>query len=128
MATIESLQAENSQLRELLDEQDAKLERAIFAIYKLHEGLYSHTTQSYMVNYSNALLYGQPLLEPPVHREHVIQHSWPTTRQGDGHELRIQQLEETIKQLDAKVQYLLAKQSLVKQPLAKQPLAKQATL
>jgi hypothetical protein len=140
MATYESLKQENEQLRKLLEKQDAvlekqeamlekqetllekqetkienqsaKLERAIYAIYQLHGGLYSQNTQCYTITYNNALLYGEPLPESPLILEDLLREdNWPTTRQGDKHELRIQQLEETIKQLEDKMYFLEKKYS-----------------
>ena len=103
MTTIQSLREENIELRELLEEQAGKLERAIFAIYQLHGGLYNQTTQNNALTNSNALLFGETINLSETGQE---ENYWFTTRQGDKHELRFKQLEEIIKELEGKVHFL----------------------
>jgi len=102
---LEELKQENEELRELLEKQEGKLERAMFAIYQLHGGLYNQISQRYILAKKNALLLGQPLLEDTSEAECEDF----TTRQGDDHELRIQQLEQTIEMLEEKIESFEAK-------------------
>jgi hypothetical protein len=99
---IEDLKQENEELRELLEIQDGKLERAMFAILQLHGGLYNQISQRYILAKKNADLYGQPLLENAAAAEEEDEEL--TTRQGERHELRIQQLEQTIEMLEGKIE------------------------
>ena len=99
---LEELKQENEELRELLEIQDGKLERAMFAILQLHGGLYNQISQRYILAKKNADLYGQPLLENAAAAEEEDEEL--TTRQGDRHELRIQQLEQTIEMLEGKIE------------------------
>ena len=99
---LEELKQENEELRELLEIQDGKLERAMFAILQLHGGLYNQISQRYILAKKNADLYGQPLLENAAATEEEDEEL--TTRQGDRHELRIQQLEQTIEMLEGKIE------------------------
>jgi hypothetical protein len=100
---LEELKQENEELRELLEIQDGKLERAMFAILQLHGGLYNQISQRYILAKKNADLYGQPLLENAAAAEEEEDEEL-TTRQGDRHELRIQQLEQTIEMLEGKIE------------------------
>ena len=97
---LEELKQENEELRELLEIQDGKLERAMFAILQLHGGLYNQISQRYILAKKNADLYGQPLLE----NAKATEDEELTTRQGERHELRIQQLEQTIEMLEGKIE------------------------
>ena len=97
---LEELKQENEELRELLEIQDGKLERAMFAILQLHGGLYNQISQRYILAKKNADLYGQPLLENAA----AAEDEELTTRQGERHELRIQQLEQTIEMLEGKIE------------------------
>ena len=99
---IKDLKQENEDLRELLEIQEGKLERAMFAIYHLHAGLYNQISQRYILAKKNALLYGQPLLENTRDSEEEEEQEF-TTRQGDRNELRIQQMEQTINMLEEKI-------------------------
>jgi hypothetical protein len=94
------LKQENEELRELLEIQEGKLERAMFAIYQLHGGLYNQISQRYILAKKNALLYGQPLLADANEAESEDF----TTRQGDNHEIRLRQMEETIEMLEGKIE------------------------
>jgi hypothetical protein len=103
---LEELKQENEDLRELLKIQEGKLERAMFAIYQLHGGLYNEISQRYILAKKNALLYGQPLLENAKEAsEPENEDPECTTRQGDRHELRIRQMEQTIEMLEGKIDY-----------------------
>ena len=97
---IKVLKQENEDLRELLEIQEGKLERAMFAIYHLHAGLYNQISQRYILAKKNALLSGEPLL---VEEEQDEEQEF-TTRQGDRNELRIQQMEQTINMLEEKIE------------------------
>ena len=101
---VEALQQDNRDLREIIAEQDAKLERAIYAIHQLHSGLYNQRTQLYALNQSNAFLSGTEIKMPEIPKETV--NFWPTTRQGDNHEERITKLEETISRLEETISRL----------------------
>ena len=81
------------------------MERAMFAIYHLHAGLYNQISQRYILAKKNALLYGQPqpLLENTRDSEEEEEQEF-TTRQGDRNELRIQQMEQTINMLEEKIE------------------------
>jgi len=105
---VEALQEDNQDLREIIAEQNAKLERAMYAIYQLHGGLYNQRTQAYMIEMGYALLHGKE--EPEIPKEHV--NIWPTTRQGDEHEERFAKLEETIESLQKQVLRLEEKMKL----------------
>jgi len=96
---VEALQEDNQELREIIAEQDAKLERAIYAICQLHSGLYNEHTQEYVIIDNAALLFGNKRPQEPEEPVNL----WPTTRQGDKHELRISKLEETIQQLQQQI-------------------------
>ena len=102
---IKELKQENEDLRELLEIQEGKLERAMFAIYHLHAGLYNQISQRYILAKKNALLSGepQPLLENTRDSEEEEEQEF-TTRQGDRNELRIQQMEQTINMLEEKIE------------------------
>jgi predicted secreted protein len=102
---IKVLTQENEDLRELLEIQEGKLERAVFAIYHLHGGLYNQISQRYILAKKNALLSGQPLLA----EEETTEDQEFTTRQGDRNELRIQQMEQTINMLEKKIEYFETK-------------------
>ena len=105
---VEALQEDNQHLRDIIAEQDAKLERAMYAIYQLHGGLYNQRTQAYMIKLGEALLHGKE--EPEIPKEPV--NLWPTTRQGDEHEVRFAKLEETIELLQKQVLRLEEKMKL----------------
>ena len=104
--TIESLKQENVDLHYLLDEQAGKLERAMFAIYQLHSGLYNQRTQLYILRSNNALLFGTTLPEISSKNSEDI---YPTTRQGDANELRIQILEEKVRLMEKQLEGILHK-------------------
>ena len=110
--TVEELTQENQELREMMEHQERKLERAIFAIYQLHGGLYNSNTQSDILAKRNALLFGRPFPMPPPKEEADRENPSVTTRQGDNHELRIQQLEQTIKNLEEKVNSIYKRNTL----------------
>jgi hypothetical protein len=103
--TIESLQKDNNELREIITQQDAKLERAIFAIYQLHGGLYNQKTQKYVMESNNAWLNGVTQPTRPDEPCNI----WPTTRQGDEHEARILKMEKTIELLQDQILRIEAK-------------------
>ncbi len=104
---ISKLKQENEELRELLEIQEGKLERAMFAIYQLHGGLYNQISQRYILAKKNALLYDQPLLTTEDANEAESEEF--TTRQGDNHEMRLRQMEETIETLEGKIESFEAK-------------------
>ena len=104
---ISKLKQENEELRELLEIQEGKLERAMFAIYQLHGGLYNQISQRYILAKKNALLYDQPLLTTEDANE--AENEEFTTRQGDNHEMRLRQMEETIETLEGKIESFEAK-------------------
>lgn len=107
---IKVLKQENEELRELLEIQEGKLERAMFAICQLHSGLHNQISQRYILAKKKAFLYGQPLLENIKEaQEETDEEQEFTTRQGDRHELRLQQMEQTIKMLDEKIESFDAK-------------------
>ena len=108
---IKELKQENQELRDLLEIQEGKLERAMFAICQLHGGLHNQISQRYILAKKKAFLYGQPLLEniKEAQEETVDEEEEFTTRQGDRHELRLQQMEQTIKMLDEKIESFDAK-------------------
>ena len=95
---IEELKQENEELRELLEIQNGKLERAVLAIYHLHNGLYYQVSQHCILEKKNAILMGIPFTMECSEEEEDI-----TTHQGDDHELRIQRLERTIEMLEGKL-------------------------
>jgi hypothetical protein len=95
---IEVLKQENKELRELLEIQNGKLERAVYAICRLHSGLYYQVSQHCILEKKNALLLGIPFTMVSSEEEEEI-----TTHQGDDHELRIQHLEQTIEVLERKI-------------------------
>lgn len=101
---IKVLKQENEDLRELLEIQEGKLERAMFAIYHLHAGLYNQISQRYILAKKNALLSGEPLLVEEEQDEEQDEEQEFTTRQGDRNELRIRQMEQTIKILEEKIE------------------------
>ncbi len=96
---VDALQEDNKELREIIAEQDEKIERAIYAIHQLHNGLYNQTKQSYILATRDALLCGKELPNEPL--EPYI--PYPTTRQGDEHEERISKLEKTIELLQQQI-------------------------
>lgn len=96
---VAALQRDNQELREMITEQDAALDRAISAIYQLHGGLYNQQTQRYILESSDAMLCRKELPSEPEEPYNV----WPTTRQGDEHEERITKLEKTIELLQLRL-------------------------
>ena len=103
--TYQELKEENTELREIINEQERKLERAMSAIYQLYGGLYNQKKQNYILKKRISFLYDneeQP--DEPTEPYNI----WPTTRQGDDNEERIKLLEEKLLMLEEKM-VLMAK-------------------
>ena len=83
---IEQLEKDNALLKE-------KLEATQSTVYHLIGGLYNQHTQRKMLNKNIDSLFSQNQDVPDEDHE---ENKWPTTRQGDANEARIQQLEENI--------------------------------
>jgi predicted transcriptional regulator/uncharacterized coiled-coil protein SlyX len=83
---IEQLEKDNALLKE-------KLEATQSSVYHLIGGLYNQQTQRKMLNKYIDSLFSQNQDVPDEKHE---ENKWPTTRQGDKNEERIQKLEENI--------------------------------
>ena len=107
MASIESLQKENAELREMLYSNNDKIERCSDVIYQLLGGLYNQKTQVHTINVLLDTLRGEDTVPHQQCNTSPEECSiWPTTRQGDENEKRLLKLEETIKKLEKQVQSL----------------------
>ena len=114
MSSVESIQKENAELRQMVENNANELEKCKSVIFQLIGGLFNQKTQKWIGNsHTNVLLgkkYEPEAYEPEAHEEYDNSSIWPTTRQGDEHEERIDEheerirkLEETIKQLEERV-------------------------
>jgi peptidoglycan hydrolase CwlO-like protein len=98
---IKNLQEDNEELRNIIAEQNGKLERAIQAIYQLHGGLYNQRTQEETLHRANAHLFGSKVPEPNKNEDSYNETIWVTTRQGDNHAIQLDRLEKKIEVLTA---------------------------
>jgi hypothetical protein len=114
MSTYESIQKENAELREIVENNAEEIKRCQSVIFQLVGGLFNQKTQKWIGNsHTNVLLgkkYEPEEDEPEADEEYDNSSIWPTTRQGDKHEdrideheERIRKLEETIKKLEERV-------------------------
>jgi hypothetical protein len=99
----EELKEENTELREIINKHELKIERAMSAIYQLYGGLYNQKRQNYILKKRVALLYDDEEQPDEPTEEYDI---WPTTRQGDVNEERIKLLEEKLLMLETKVELM----------------------
>lgn len=83
---IQQLEKDNALLKE-------KLEATQFTVHHLIGGLYNQRTQRKILNKNIGVLFSQ---NKDVSDEDHEENKWPTTRQGDENEERIQKLEENI--------------------------------
>jgi hypothetical protein len=109
MSSIESIQKENAELRQIVENNADELEKCKSVIFQLIGGLFNQKTQKWIGNSHTNVLLGKKY-EPEADEEYDNSSIWPTTRQGDKHEERIDEheerirkLEETIKQLEERV-------------------------
>ena len=98
---IKNLQEDNEELRNIIAEQNGKLERAIQAIYQLHGGLYNQRTQEETLHRANAHLFGSKVPELNKNKDSYNETIWVTTRQGDNHAIQLDRLEKKIEVLTA---------------------------
>jgi len=112
MSSVESIQKENAELRQMVENNANELEKCKSVIFQLIGGLFNQKTQKWIGNSHTNVLMGkkydpeadEPKAdEPEADEEYDNSSIWPTTRQGDEHEERIRKLEETIKQLEERV-------------------------
>lgn len=114
MSSIESIQKENAELREIVENHAEEIKRCQSVIFQLVGGLFNQKTQKWIGNsHTNVLLgkkYDPEAYEPEADEEYDNCSIWPTTRQGDKqedrideHEERIRKLEETIRKLEERV-------------------------
>jgi len=112
MSSVESIQKENAELRQMVQNNADELEKCKSVIFQLIGGLFNQKTQKWIGNSHTNVLLGKKYEpeadepeadEPEADEEYDNSSIWPTTRQGDEHEERIRKLEETIKQLEERV-------------------------
>lgn len=102
MSSIESIQKENVELREIIENHADEIERCKSVIFQLVGGLFNQKTQKWIGKAHVNVLLGKKY-EPEEDEEDEICSIYPTTRQGDEHEERIRKLEETIQKLEERV-------------------------
>ena len=98
-----ALKEENTELRNIINEQEQKLERAMSAIFQLYGGLYNQKKQNYILKKRVAFLFDTEEHPDEPTEEYNI---WPTTRQGDENEERINQLDVKLLKLEEKVELM----------------------
>ena len=115
MSSIESIQKENAELRQMVVNNADELEKCKSVIFQLIGGLFNQKTQKWIGNsHTNVLLgkkYEPEADEPEAYEEEADEEYdncsiWPTTRQGDAHEERIDEHEERIRKLEETIQKL----------------------
>lgn len=110
MSSIESIQKENTELRQMIENHADELEKCKSVIFQLIGGLFNQKTQKWIGNsHTNVLLgkkYEPEAHEPEADEEYDNCSIWPTTRQGDEHEERIDEHEERIRKLEETIQKL----------------------
>ena len=86
---------------EIIEYQATKLEKIENVVYQLLGGLFNHITQEHVLNQNlNALLDNNEVCWSPTNGAAKSKWShYPTTRQGDDSESRIQELEKDLKQV-----------------------------
>jgi len=90
-----------AQQEELIEYQVTKIEKIENVVYQLLGGLFNHTTQdNFLQQHINSLLDNNEVCWSPTN--YNTKSKWghyPTTRQGDDSEMRIQELENDLKQV-----------------------------
>ena len=86
-------------LREIVDKQEKKISGIDQVIYQLLGGLFNSSTQSETIDTYVSVM-DIETYEHDKRSNNSKWESWPTTRQGDSNEERIEKLEEVIKRLD----------------------------
>lgn len=99
MSSIESIQKENAELREIIENHAEEIERCKSVIYQLVGGLFNQKTQKWIGKSHVNVLYGTSNEDEEEANDSV----WPTTRQGDEHEERIRKMEETMRKLEERI-------------------------
>lgn len=84
--------------------QEQKLESIRHVVYQLIGGLYNHKTQKNQIELHSAHLFQQRFLS---NLNKNTGNKWPTTRQGDKHEARLNSLENTVNSLEESVKDML---------------------
>jgi len=110
MSSIESIQKENAELRKIVENNAEEIKRCQSVIFQLVGGLFNQKTQKWIGNsHTNVLLgkkYDPETDEPEEDEEYDNCSIWPTTRQGDAHEERIDEHEERIRKLEETIRKL----------------------
>jgi chromosome segregation ATPase len=81
-------------LKRELEDTKTQMKDIKESVYQLLGGLYNHKTQEKILDQSIAVLFSEEVDVP--NEEYNDESIWPTTRQGDKNEARIQKLEETM--------------------------------
>ena len=103
MSSIESIQKENAELRKIVENHAEEIERCKGVIYQLVGGLFNQKTQKWIGKSHINVLLGKPEETREEEEEIWAESIWPTTRQGDEHEVRIRKMEETMRKLEERV-------------------------
>ena len=122
MSTIEAIQKENAELRRIVGNHAAEIERVRLVVYQLVGGLYNQKTQRSIQKLYLGDLYGIEHEEDEEEDENENENeddeddedededdeaeylsNCPTTRQGDKHEERIRKMEEIMKNIEERV-------------------------
>jgi hypothetical protein len=98
----QALLIENQMLQN--QHQEQKLESIRHVVYQLIGGLYNHKTQKNQIELHSAHLF-QQRTQSVLKRD--TDNKWPTTRQGDEHEDRINALENSVNSLEESVKDML---------------------
>ena len=90
-----------SKQEEIIEYQATKIEKIESVVYQLLGGLFNHTTQDHFLEkHLTALLDNNEVCWSPTNCKTKSKWShYPTTRQGDDSEIRIQELEKELKQV-----------------------------
>jgi hypothetical protein len=110
MSSIESIQKENAELREIIESNTDEIERCKSVIFQLVGGLFNQKTQKWIAKSHVNVLLGKKF-ELEEDEEDKVCSLWPTTRQGDDHEERMRKMEETIQKLEKQVEMMEKRQN-----------------
>ena len=106
MSTYESIQKENAELRQMVEKHAVEIEHYKGVVYQLIGGLFNQKTQKWIGKSHTDVLMGtkyEPEETDEEKKEKWSESIWPTTRQGDDHEVRMRKMEETINQLEERI-------------------------
>jgi hypothetical protein len=77
---------------QLLAKQEKSIEAIRMQVYQILGGIYNQNSQKSVLQYNIDMLYGKE----PTEKIAFHEDKWPTTRQGDDHESRIDALEQFV--------------------------------